>query len=400
MAFFTMFPTSQYNPEVYSPYPFPDQSAHASYPPQDPSIRHTPQPQPPPPPPPSHSYTYHAPHWDPPSPPVDPLLPPVPAVPSNSNNHSQSNYDTSVYHQRVPSPVTVPPLPLHIESAFSPHPAWSNLPQAPNNGFPNVDANENRWQAQHLEECGGTGVNGWGTTLPPLSSLPQMPSVDKGKGVDRGGGDWAEEFGREVKRARQDPSVVDRDVALLQTYLTELVHLMSPFAATPSNPAPPKPPPYLHTHFSRLSALVHSTLTCLVPNIHTTLSPMFTPSPGMVKELTAAEKEMELIRKRRDALIAKAATKSGFDGTASGARASISGISALDESAFSSMGHIVAPGRCHGCGVAATPEWRRGPDGPASLCNSCGLHYAKLAKKREAEAAAAAAEAVINGTEG
>jgi hypothetical protein len=28
-----------------------------------------------------------------------------------------------------------------------------------------------------------------------------------------------------------------------------------------------------------------------------------------------------------------------------------------------------------------TPEWRNGPDGPATLCNACGLHYAKLKRK-------------------
>jgi hypothetical protein len=30
-------------------------------------------------------------------------------------------------------------------------------------------------------------------------------------------------------------------------------------------------------------------------------------------------------------------------------------------------------GRCHGCGVNVTAEWRRGPDGPRSLCNACGV---------------------------
>ncbi len=29
-----------------------------------------------------------------------------------------------------------------------------------------------------------------------------------------------------------------------------------------------------------------------------------------------------------------------------------------------------------------TPEWRRGPDGARTLCNACGLHYAKLERKR------------------
>jgi len=36
---------------------------------------------------------------------------------------------------------------------------------------------------------------------------------------------------------------------------------------------------------------------------------------------------------------------------------------------------------CHSCGTTETPEWRRGPDGCKSLCNACGLHYAKILKR-------------------
>eukprot|EP01098_Paradermamoeba_levis_P013535 TRINITY_DN6194_c0_g1_i1.p1 TRINITY_DN6194_c0_g1~~TRINITY_DN6194_c0_g1_i1.p1 ORF type:complete len:216 (+),score=36.20 TRINITY_DN6194_c0_g1_i1:105-752(+) len=36
---------------------------------------------------------------------------------------------------------------------------------------------------------------------------------------------------------------------------------------------------------------------------------------------------------------------------------------------------------CQSCGKSDTPEWRRGPDGFASLCNACGLRYAKVMKK-------------------
>ena len=46
------------------------------------------------------------------------------------------------------------------------------------------------------------------------------------------------------------------------------------------------------------------------------------------------------------------------------------------------------PGKCHSCGIRETPEWRRGPDGARTLCNACGLHYAKLVRKRDKAAAA------------
>ncbi|QRV89328.1 GATA type zinc finger [Ceratobasidium sp. AG-Ba] len=41
------------------------------------------------------------------------------------------------------------------------------------------------------------------------------------------------------------------------------------------------------------------------------------------------------------------------------------------------------PGKCHSCEIVDTPEWRRGPDGQRTLCNACGLHYAKLVRKRD-----------------
>ncbi|KAH6871154.1 GATA-type sexual development transcription factor NsdD [Thelonectria olida] len=49
-------------------------------------------------------------------------------------------------------------------------------------------------------------------------------------------------------------------------------------------------------------------------------------------------------------------------------------------------GRAGPPGRCHSCSRTNTPEWRRGPDGARTLCNACGLHYAKLERKRQLEA--------------
>lgn len=46
---------------------------------------------------------------------------------------------------------------------------------------------------------------------------------------------------------------------------------------------------------------------------------------------------------------------------------------------------------CLGCSATSTPEWRRGPLGPRTLCNACGLVYAKLIKKRKRDAARRAA---------
>ncbi|KAN0061479.1 hypothetical protein ACQY0O_006326 [Thecaphora frezii] len=45
---------------------------------------------------------------------------------------------------------------------------------------------------------------------------------------------------------------------------------------------------------------------------------------------------------------------------------------------------------CLGCQAKETPEWRKGPMGPRTLCNACGLLYAKLTRRKQHEAEAAA----------
>ncbi|KAH7118271.1 hypothetical protein B0J13DRAFT_513854 [Dactylonectria estremocensis] len=48
--------------------------------------------------------------------------------------------------------------------------------------------------------------------------------------------------------------------------------------------------------------------------------------------------------------------------------------------------HAVPLDKCHRCNRIDTPEWRRGPNGARTLCNACGLRYAKLKKKQQLEA--------------
>lgn len=36
---------------------------------------------------------------------------------------------------------------------------------------------------------------------------------------------------------------------------------------------------------------------------------------------------------------------------------------------------------CTDCGTLDSPEWRKGPNGPKTLCNACGLRWAKKEKK-------------------
>ncbi|KAM0791790.1 hypothetical protein ACM66B_004053 [Microbotryomycetes sp. NB124-2] len=40
------------------------------------------------------------------------------------------------------------------------------------------------------------------------------------------------------------------------------------------------------------------------------------------------------------------------------------------------------PAACQSCGIINSPEWRKGPDGTKSLCNACGLRYARSVAKQ------------------
>ncbi|RDW94183.1 GATA transcription factor LreB [Aspergillus mulundensis] len=39
--------------------------------------------------------------------------------------------------------------------------------------------------------------------------------------------------------------------------------------------------------------------------------------------------------------------------------------------------------KCADCGTSDSPEWRKGPEGPKTLCNACGLRWAKMEKRRQ-----------------
>ncbi|KAF1973613.1 hypothetical protein BU23DRAFT_463948 [Bimuria novae-zelandiae CBS 107.79] len=40
---------------------------------------------------------------------------------------------------------------------------------------------------------------------------------------------------------------------------------------------------------------------------------------------------------------------------------------------------------CTDCGTLDSPEWRKGPSGPKTLCNACGLRWAKKEKKKQSQ---------------
>ncbi|KAI0925648.1 hypothetical protein AcV5_008327 [Taiwanofungus camphoratus] len=82
------------------------------------------------------------------------------------------------------------------------------------------------------------------------------------------------------------------------------------------------------------------------------------------KPQSTAEQDMEIIRSKR-------ATSTG------------GGAPGQPKSKYRKRSRATPPGKCHSCNIRETPEWRRGPDGARTLCNACGLHYAKLMRKRD-----------------
>nr|XP_019013243.1 uncharacterized protein I206_01308 [Kwoniella pini CBS 10737]OCF52024.1 hypothetical protein I206_01308 [Kwoniella pini CBS 10737] len=164
---------------------------------------------------------------------------------------------------------------------------------------------------------------------PPAESGLHMNirSNEKGKEKEYQGDEWkSEEFEREVsKRVWQGLEIghrgngiqvdVEKGKEELKIYLNEIISLLHPFIPDQnSNRIPSPPPPYLLTRFAKLSQMIHRILITLSPHVNPNLSHIFNKpfissksyQKKKFEDMTPAEKEMEVIKKRRDALIAKA----------------------------------------------------------------------------------------------
>lgn len=104
----------------------------------------------------------------------------------------------------------------------------------------------------------------------------------------------------------------------------------------------------------------------------TTTAGVGVPS-GQDQDRSMAEADMELIRTKRALTTMAAAAALGGNGGGGGG----------GKNKYRKRSRATPPGKCHSCNIRETPEWRRGPDGARTLCNACGLHYAKLVRKRE-----------------
>ncbi|KAG1820901.1 uncharacterized protein BJ212DRAFT_1265572, partial [Suillus subaureus] len=105
------------------------------------------------------------------------------------------------------------------------------------------------------------------------------------------------------------------------------------------------------------------------------LGPAQIPGAALTQDQdrSMAEADMELIRTKRALTTMAAAAALGGNGSGGGG----------GKNKYRKRSRATPPGKCHSCNIRETPEWRRGPDGARTLCNACGLHYAKLVRKRE-----------------
>ncbi|KAL5000558.1 hypothetical protein BDV10DRAFT_183331 [Aspergillus recurvatus] len=86
-----------------------------------------------------------------------------------------------------------------------------------------------------------------------------------------------------------------------------------------------------------------------------------------------------------------------YQGTSTGTRdgrlynsttANVNPSSRIEQRILVAPGHeprkrLKAEYKCADCGTSDSPEWRKGPEGPKTLCNACGLRWAKMEKKRQ-----------------
>ncbi|KAG8978265.1 blue light receptor, partial [Tulasnella sp. 427] len=70
-------------------------------------------------------------------------------------------------------------------------------------------------------------------------------------------------------------------------------------------------------------------------------------------------------------------------------RHSIAGSAAAEDTSSRKRGKRKAAGLeqrvCHTCGRTDSPEWRKGPLGPKTLCNACGLRFSKKVKTKPSD---------------
>ncbi|KAI3608008.1 gata-type sexual development transcription factor [Moniliophthora roreri] len=357
----------------------------------------------PPPPPPSHHTPHSAPypspthassHWEPPSGQQPPTQPPVPPVPQQSHNHPPQHY----HH---PPPVPTAPTPAPPASHHAPPPQYSQHmhplpppppPHAPTHSHshpppPPPPEPPSYQQPVHVQQQPAPQqINQRTTAINPAqldargSYIPGNPSVsttahERSFAPDPTMVELADlcsslyDFAsRYAQLHGAMPHVVpqSQEIVAMSAHAHNVVRLLEELrresmddehikndsdSASVDDHRPPKRPwedMAQDGHVEGDSSINYDEYDDV-------------SVPGQ----STAEQDMELIRTKR------ATTTAGASSNTS-----------QPKSKYRKRSRATPPGRCHSCNIRETPEWRRGPDGARTLCNACGLHYAKLMRKQ------------------
>lgn len=143
------------------------------------------------------------------------------------------------------------------------------------------------------------------------------------------------------------------------------------------NPNPTHPPPFLHTRILRLAVIVRNAIKDLEQRSQPCLDASFRHIPPGIEQ-SEADRDMAAIRDRRHELMKKQDTKQRNGITVSGGpsrppppRPVVNMGSSAQRSYIHQRPRDVF--RCSGCNTTQSLEWLTGPDGPQSLCHSCGV---------------------------
>ncbi|KAG6900832.1 hypothetical protein C0993_000151 [Termitomyces sp. T159_Od127] len=376
-------PQQQQVPPPGNPYPAapvpphsPWEQAHHAQPPH----QHQPQPPPPPqlqqppPPPPPHlpppqhtSQIQQNPHSMPQHPHPQPPPPPTTLLPQHHHMHPQHPQHPQPHQPQ--QPIAPPPLGHHPHPHSQPQshqshqaPPQIQQPQIPYARTTAIVPIDTRSQYPVAEE-----------RMPLSARESTMNEIMKHCQVLF---DFASRYAQ-IQQSMPEVSPPPEEIQEMSHLAVEVVRLLEEYRrlnlpeservkmdntmamTPPDDHRPPKRPWEDMSQQDENSSLVESA----------TFAEQQYPTPVENKLQSTAEQDMEIIRNKR-------ATS-----TAGG-----SGSSGQPKSKYRKRSRATPPGKCHSCNIRETPEWRRGPDGARTLCNACGLHYAKLQRKREKQA--------------
>ncbi|KAG5338125.1 GATA zinc finger domain-containing protein 10 [Termitomyces sp. T112] len=373
---------------TYSPqYPPPPSRIPLHSAPQQQQIPPTGNPYPPAPVPPPHSpweQSHHAqpPHQHQPPPPPQ-LQQPPPHIPPPQHTPQIQHPPHPVPHHPQPQPPPPPPSLLpqhhhmhpqhpqhHSQQPIAPSPLGHSQPQ-PHQPPPQIQQPQIPYART--------------TAIVPIDTRSQYPVVDERMPLNVRDStmneimkhcqvllDFASRYAQ-IQQSIPDVSPPPDEIQQMSHLAAEVVRLLeeyrrlnlpepdhvkmdSAMAMTPPDDHRPPKRPWEDMSQDENSSLVESAF-----------AEQQYPTPVENKLQSTAEQDMEIIRTKR-------ATAGG------------SGSSTQPKSKYRKRSRATPPGKCHSCNIRETPEWRRGPDGARTLCNACGLHYAKLQRKRDKQA--------------